>query len=232
MSAAREKTCVACGVAFVPRSRGGYGPPICGPECRAKRRAERTHTVVTTCRHCPNVVVLRGSVAGKAPYCSDECKRERIRAIASATLSKLNREHASARMTARNPMHRGDARERMVATLRKIGHKPPTQGGNGHPTPEPQRRLAEALGWPVEVVVTTGLDRAEGFPRHYKLDIASADRRVAVEVDGGSHCSTARREQDARKDAFLASRGWRVLRFTNEEVLADVERCAEIVRGA
>ena len=232
MSVAKQKTCAACGAGFVPRSRGGYGPPICSPTCRAKRRAERTRTLITTCRNCPNTVVLRGSVVGTPPYCSDECRVERKRSIASATLSRINREHASARMTARNPMRLESARAKMSATLRSIGHAPPTRGGNGKPTPEPQRLLAEALGWPVEVVVPTRMDRGTGFPRHYKLDIASREDCVAVEVDGGSHAASARREQDARKDAFLTERGWRVLRFTNAEVLADVERCARIVRAA
>jgi very-short-patch-repair endonuclease len=49
----------------------------------------------------------------------------------------------------------------------------------------------------------------------YVADFASIEQRVAVEVDGGQHGGAS----DQRRDAFLATRGWRVLRFWNNDVL-------------
>jgi very-short-patch-repair endonuclease len=46
---------------------------------------------------------------------------------------------------------------------------------------------------------------------------------VAVEVDGTSHHSVSRRESDERKESFLRSQGWNVLRFQNERILSDLE---------
>lgn len=106
------------------------------------------------------------------------------------------------------------------------------RGGNGTGPTEPQRRLAEALGWPTEVVIPTGQRRKGGLPSHYKVDVGNRDLKVAVEVDGGSHASLARREQDRRKTEWLTEQGWTVLRFTNREVLADVEACADKARDA
>ena len=40
-------------------------------------------------------------------------------------------------------------------------------------------------------------------------------RRLAIEVDGGQHGSAS----DERRDGFLAGRGWRVVRFWNNDVL-------------
>jgi len=44
---------------------------------------------------------------------------------------------------------------------------------------------------------------------------------LIVEVDGGIH--KAQKEQDAERDAHLISRGFRILRVTNDEVNKDIE---------
>jgi very-short-patch-repair endonuclease len=44
---------------------------------------------------------------------------------------------------------------------------------------------------------------------------------LIVEVDGGIH--TTQKEQDAKRDAHLISRGFRILRVTNEEVNNNLE---------
>lgn len=44
---------------------------------------------------------------------------------------------------------------------------------------------------------------------------------LIVEVDGGIH--ETQKEQDAARDAHLVSRGFRVLRVTNDEVNHDIE---------
>jgi very-short-patch-repair endonuclease len=54
----------------------------------------------------------------------------------------------------------------------------------------------------------------------YVADFACVDARVVVEVDGGQHADSHR---DAARDAFLVQHGWRVLRFWNNDVLANTE---------
>jgi hypothetical protein len=149
-------------------------------------------------------------------------------------MARTNRMYASARMRARNPMARGDARERMRATLRAIGHRPPVQGGNGRGLTRPQALLLAALPatWAAEVVVPVGLGRRQGFPTAYKLDLADAGARIAVEVDRASHQTAEGRTRDAKKTARLTALGWRVLRFRNREVLEDLAACARRVRAA
>lgn len=147
----------------------------------------------------------------------------------SETMAETNRKHASARMKARNPMRTQAARERMRRTLKAIGHRPPFRGGNGRGETRPQALLSQALGWPTEVIVPTRMPRGSGYPTHYKLDVANPDEMVAVEVDGGSHCSRERRAQDRRKDEFLRALGWTVLRFWNRDVMADLGGCVRTV---
>jgi hypothetical protein len=135
----------------------------------------------------------------------------------------------SERMRMRNPMRMPGVKERATASLRAMGHKPRVRGGNGCGATVPQALLAKALGWPMEVVVPTRMKRATGFPGCYKLDVANSDLMVGVEVDGGSHASLDRQAQDRKKDAFLSSIGWTVLRFSNEVAMEHLEECVQTV---
>jgi very-short-patch-repair endonuclease len=48
------------------------------------------------------------------------------------------------------------------------------------------------------------------------VDFVCHDRQVIVEVDGGQHAESAK---DVERDRWLASKGYRVLRFWNSDVL-------------
>ena len=63
----------------------------------------------------------------------------------------------------------------------------------------------------------------------YVLDFYCYELRLAVEVDGGQHVSTAGRARDARRTAALAARGIQVLRFSNLEVLQETGAVAEAI---
>jgi len=89
--------------------------------------------------------------------------------------------------------------------------------------------LAEALGWPMEVYIPTGFVRVPGCPPFYLVDIAFPELRIAIEVDGSSHRALKVQERDARKEAFLRGSGWAVLRFTNKEVLENLDGCVQKV---
>ena len=52
-------------------------------------------------------------------------------------------------------------------------------------------------------------------------DFAARSHRLVVEVDGDSHANTE--AYDAARTAELESCGWRVIRFTNLEVLTNLE---------
>jgi hypothetical protein len=129
-------------------------------------------------------------------------------------------------MKARNPMRRPESVDKMKATLREIGHKPHIRGGNGTPDTGPQRLLSEHLGWPTEVVIAP---KDGERPYHYRADIAHPTMRVAIEVDGPSHASVARRNSDRRKEQRLFSLGWLVFRFSNREAMEHTAECARVV---
>lgn len=228
------KTCVVCGKTYVPRSWNSKMTPQCSPACKEKLRAARRKKVTAPCKQCGKMVMLQGRKGLEqarigAIYCSDACKRTWTSERSRKTMVKLNRRTASQRMKERNPMHDTDTRAKVSATLRSMGWGPTQRGGNGRGPTEPQKTLSEVLGWPTEVVVCTKMPRGSGYPTNYKLDIGEPELMVGIEIDGSSHCSRKRQEQDAKKEEFLTSLGWTVLRFTNAEVMDDLAGCVRTV---
>lgn len=57
----------------------------------------------------------------------------------------------------------------------------------------------------------------------YVADFACLSARLVVEVDGATHWTPAELEHDARRTAYLQSRGWRVLRVTNLDVFENMD---------
>ena len=52
------------------------------------------------------------------------------------------------------------------------------------------------------------------------VDFLCRDRNLIIEVDGGQHAES---ESDQVRDAYLASEGYRVLRFWNSDVLGNLD---------
>lgn len=208
-------------------------PCKCDP-CIAVAKEARRLRVSMLCAWCGTPVHLVDREASTAKqrgraHCSRACAVAYSAEVSRQTLARINRATAGARMRARNPMRLASAREKMSATLRRIGHTPKVRGGNGRPVSAPQQRLADALGWPTEVVVAVGRGRGAGWPSHYKIDIACAQRKIAIEVDGGSHSSVKVRAADARKAAFLEEQGWTVWRFSNADAMENTSVCVQTV---
>jgi hypothetical protein len=149
--------------------------------------------------------------------------------MSAVALAAYNRAHASQRMKERNPMHRQESREKLRRTLLDMGHRPAVRGGNGRGPSVPQQLLAELLDWPMEVAIRTRVRRGSGYPTSYKVDIALPQARLAIEIDGGSHGCLKRQAEDAKKEAFLSSLGWRVFRFTNADVMASSIDCVRTI---
>ncbi len=62
-----------------------------------------------------------------------------------------------------------------------------------------------------------------GFRRQHPIgpyiaDFACVTAKLIVELDGDQHGSDAERAYDERRDAYLTSRGWNVVRVPNERI--------------
>lgn len=91
---------------------------------------------------------------------------------------------------------------------------------------ELRRRLtdAEGLVWGMLRKQQLGVRFRRQHPVDpYVLDFYCAERKLAVEIDGGQHNEIAGREHDERRTAFLQDKGIRVLRFWNNEVFENPE---------
>jgi very-short-patch-repair endonuclease len=57
----------------------------------------------------------------------------------------------------------------------------------------------------------------------YIVDFYCQKAKLAIEVDGGQHFTDAGKQYDCEREQFLESMGVRVLRFSNSEVMKNVE---------
>jgi very-short-patch-repair endonuclease len=122
---------------------------------------------------------------------------------------------SSERMTVRNPMSMDGVREKVCATLQKIGHKPSVRRGNGT-GPTMAEKIVHDM-FPESIVnfaVKTG--GGIGYPNHYKVDVAWPHLKMGLEMDGYSHSALIRQAQDRKKEAKLFSLGWVIMRVKNQ----------------
>lgn len=57
----------------------------------------------------------------------------------------------------------------------------------------------------------------------YIVDFLFRKSKVIVEIDGGYHFTEEQQKEDSLRDEWLESRGYKVVRFTNEQILLDTE---------
>ena len=84
---------------------------------------------------------------------------------------------------------------------------------------------AEALMWKY----LSGDKLGEHFRRQHPIDNYIADfvclrKQLVIEIDGGYHEDIDQQKRDDFRTRELAKKGFQVIRFTNEEVLADTDR--------
>ncbi len=58
-------------------------------------------------------------------------------------------------------------------------------------------------------------------------DFASRSERLVIELDGDSHAATE--AYDTARTASLVKRGYRVIRFTNADVLSNIEGVLRVI---
>src|SRR5262245_30809752 len=68
--------------------------------------------------------------------------------------------------------------------------------------------------------------------KNYIVDFISHSARLIIELDGESHDFASRQSADKVRDAWLGSQGYLVLRFTNDEVLRNLEGVVRVIAEA
>ncbi|MCF0208440.1 MAG: endonuclease domain-containing protein [Bacteroidaceae bacterium] len=67
---------------------------------------------------------------------------------------------------------------------------------------------------------------------NYIVDFVCLSKQLVIEVDGGYHLNKEQKEQDKIRTNRLKELGFRELRFTNEEVLSDIDTVLETITDA
>lgn len=64
----------------------------------------------------------------------------------------------------------------------------------------------------------------------YVADFSCPEHRLIVEVDGSQHAQREAAVHDRKRSAELSGTGWTILRFSNDDVMRDLDNvCAHIV---
>ena len=61
----------------------------------------------------------------------------------------------------------------------------------------------------------------------YIVDFVSREEGLVIEVDGGYHSEPRQQEDDKVREEVLEKMGYHIIRFTNEEVLNDIEKVTD-----
>jgi hypothetical protein len=133
-------------------------------------------------------------------------------------------------MKLNNPSHRPEIVQKALATREKNGTLriwKGERGGNGHYTKE-QLIIFGLLYekdsiWELECPAITGHSTRDksGYPPVYKLDIGHSQLKIGLEIDGEGHNQNWVKLKDKKKEEKLKELGWKILRFTNQEVMKD-----------
>jgi adenine-specific DNA-methyltransferase len=66
----------------------------------------------------------------------------------------------------------------------------------------------------------------------YIVDFISLKRRLILEIDGGQHNKREGKREDRERTEWLQAKGYRVLRFWNNDVLTNMEGVLEKILDA
>jgi very-short-patch-repair endonuclease len=67
---------------------------------------------------------------------------------------------------------------------------------------------------------------------NYVVDFCCQEKKLVIELDGGQHSETEIKIDDKGKQNFLENKGYRVLRFWNNDVDGNIEGVLETIRKA
>jgi very-short-patch-repair endonuclease len=93
-----------------------------------------------------------------------------------------------------------------------------------------ERRLWRCLR--EHVVVSASHFRRQVPLGPYIADFCCLGSRLIVEVDGEQHGSDVGLQRDAKRDAYLAAEGFRILRFSNRDVMTSMSSVLDTIHAS
>ncbi len=71
--------------------------------------------------------------------------------------------------------------------------------------------------------------RRQAVMGRYVVDFVCHDAKLVIELDGGQHSRASHFHADRRRTAWLESRGYKVLRFWNNDILSNLDGVLELI---
>ena len=65
----------------------------------------------------------------------------------------------------------------------------------------------------------------------YIVDFICLKQKLIIEIDGGYHQETTQQTEDKTRQNWLESMGYKILRFTNEDIFHDIESVISIINN-
>ena len=65
----------------------------------------------------------------------------------------------------------------------------------------------------------------------YIVDFCCIKSKLVIEIDGDSHYQDGACEKDKERDIYLSSKGFKVLRFTNLDVLKNLYSVLDVIKN-
>jgi methylmalonyl-CoA mutase cobalamin-binding domain/chain len=91
---------------------------------------------------------------------------------------------------------------------------------------------AEKMLW--NVLSNKGIEdlkiRRQHIIGEYIVDFVCLEKKLVIEVDGGIHDTIEQKEHDQYRTDWLISKGFKVVRYTNKQVLTDINNTIESIR--
>jgi very-short-patch-repair endonuclease len=107
--------------------------------------------------------------------------------------------------------------------MRREALTPVAQDLRNHPT-EAERHL-----WRIVRAGNMGVKfRRQAVIGRYVVDFVCFEKKLVIEVDGGQHDQD---QKDVRRDEWLKSQGYQVLRFWNNDVLGNMDGVYEVIEA-
>ena len=73
------------------------------------------------------------------------------------------------------------------------------------------------------------------FRRQYPIgphvvDFCCQEKQLVIEVDGGQHTEFSQHQRDSARDKYLASNGYKVIRFWNNDIDQNLDEVTEMIK--
>ena len=94
----------------------------------------------------------------------------------------------------------------------------------------PERKLWKALRWRIPIAGTHFRRQVSLGP--YIADFCSYGAKIVIEVDGNQNRTDASRKRDANRTAYMQAEGYRVLRFSNRDVMLNIDLVLDTIAAA